>query len=83
VNLTKLLPLVTQLGSYLKLALDYYADAKAAGLIVDADSVAIFLRVKLDSWDPQVNGKPLLDDATRNAAARFLAGVAVNFVGAP
>jgi hypothetical protein len=39
----------------------------------------MFLENKMASWDPKLNRKSLLDSETRSAAARFLAGVAVNF----
>jgi hypothetical protein len=79
---TKFLPLVSQLGQYLKLGIDHYADLRAAGKEAGPEIIAAFLRVKLDGWDPKVGGKDLLDNPTRDAAARFLAGVAVNFAGA-
>ncbi len=41
--------------------------------------IAAFLQMKMTDWNPQVGGKVLIDDETRAAAARFLAGVAVNF----
>lgn len=78
----KFIPLVSQLGNYLKLGIDHYADLRAAGQEAGPELVAAFLRVKLDDWDPKANGKTLLDDPTRDAAARFLAGIAVNFAGA-
>jgi hypothetical protein len=76
----KFLPLVKQLGTYLKMGMDHYADLKAAGEDASPEIVAFFLREKMESWDPQVAGQPLLDDPTRDAGARFLAGVAVKFV---
>lgn len=79
---SKLLPFVTQLGRYLKMAIDHYADLRAAGKDAGPEIISLFLQDKLQSWDPQVNGKSLLDDPTRHAAARFLAGVAINFAGA-
>lgn len=81
-NPMKLLPLVSKLGEYLKLGVDHYVMLKAAGPDAGPDVVAAFLLVKMEGWDPQLNGKRLLDAETRQAAARFLAGVAVNFVGA-
>lgn len=79
--LTKFLPLVSQLGNYLKLGIDHYADLRAAGSQAGPEVVAMFIRAKLSDWNPKASGKELLDDPTRDAAARFLAGVAVNFVG--
>jgi hypothetical protein len=77
----QLLPLVTQLGTYLKLGMDHYVALKAAGSEASVEVVASFLLMKLETWDPKVGSKHLLDGETRKAASRFLAGVAVNFVG--
>lgn len=78
----KFLPLVKELGIYLKLGMDHYADLRAAGAEASPEIVAFFLREKMNAWNPKVGNQPLLDDATRDAAARFLAGVAINFVSA-
>lgn len=77
--LPKLIPLIQQIGTYLKLGADHYADLRAAGQDAGPDVIAVFLQMKMMDWSPQVGGKVLLDDETRAAAARFLAGVAVNF----
>lgn len=78
----KFLPLVKQLGIYLKMGMDHYADLRAAGEAASPEIVAFFLQEKMESWDPQVAGESLLDEPTRAAGARFLAGVAVKFVSA-
>ncbi len=78
----KFLPLVKQLGTYLKMGMDHYADLRAAGEDASPEIVAFFLQEKMESWDPQVAGESLLDEPTRAAGARFLAGVAVKFVSA-
>ena len=75
----KLMPLITKLGSYLKLGLDQYAFLKNQGKEANADIIAAFLLIKMADWDPVVGEKSLLDDPTREAAARFLSGVAINF----
>tara|TARA_Y100000310_G_scaffold303569_2_gene342032 strand:+ start:2232 stop:2483 length:252 start_codon:yes stop_codon:yes gene_type:complete len=77
---TSVLPLVGQLGSYLKMGADHYSDLKQAGTEAGPDLVAVFLQAKMGDWDPQVNGQAILDEATKEAGARFLAGVAVNLV---
>jgi hypothetical protein len=82
VSMTKLLPLVTQLGNYLKMGADHYSDLRSAGKEAGPEVIAMYLRLKLDSWDPKLNNKSLLDDETKDAASRFLAGVACNFAGA-
>ena len=79
VKLSQFLPLVSQLGAYLKTGIDHYADLRAAGEDADPDIIAFFLHAKMADWNPKASGKSLLDPETRTAAARFLAGVAVNF----
>lgn len=80
-NVSQLMPLVIQLGQHLKGAVDHYAMLKAAGTVAGPDAVAVFLEEKMATWNPVLAGKTLLDPDTKKAAARFLAGVAVNFTG--
>lgn len=75
---TALLPLVMQLGTYVKAAADHYANLREIGKNPDPDLIAAFIKVKLDEWDPKLQGKTLLDEATRSAGSRFLAGLVVN-----
>jgi hypothetical protein len=77
-NKMKMLPLVAKLGEYLKEAFDHYVEMKAAGVEVDADTVAAFMAEQMKSWEPKISGKDLLDSDTRKAACRFVAGVATN-----
>lgn len=77
----KILPHLTQIGNYLKLGIDHYADLRAAGKAAGPDLVALYLEEKMKAWDPIVNDKKLLDPETRKAAARFLAGLAINLSG--
>ena len=77
----KLLPLVAQLGQYLKAGIDHYADLRAAGKQAGPEIVAAFLYEKMKSWNPTLHSSELLDEDTRRAAARFLAGIAINFTG--
>jgi hypothetical protein len=79
VPLTKFLPLVSQLGNYLKLGLDHYAFLKNEGKEAGPDVLAAFVELKMADWDPKLGNKRLLDPTTRSSAARFLAGVVVNF----
>ena len=81
-NMSQMLPLVTQLGTYLKTGIDHYSDLRAAGGSASPDMVAVFLKEKMSAWNPKVGKKELLDDETKTAAARFLAGVAINFSNA-
>ena len=73
-----LIPLVAKLGGYAKQGLDHYAALRAAGMTVTPDVLAVFLADRMSAWDPIVSGRALLDTPTRDAAARFLAGVVFN-----
>lgn len=73
-----LLPLVMKLGDYLKVGFEHYVALKAAGTNMTPDMLAAFISMQMTSWNPDFQGKKLLDEETRHAAARFLAGVAMN-----
>ena len=73
-----MIPLVARLGKYLRSGFDQYVALKASGIEPSADVIAAFLEVKMEDWNPKVQGKPILDDDTRSACARFLGGVAYN-----
>jgi len=75
---SKLLPLLMKLGSYFTQGLDYYVLLRSQGQDIGADGVALFISSKMETWDPTILGKKALDPETREAAARMLAGVAVN-----
>jgi len=77
-NPMAMLPLVSKLGEYLKEGFEHYALLLASGQRLTPEMLAVFLSMKMANWNPQMNGKPLMDDDTRQAAARFLAGVAIN-----
>ena len=79
ISMSTLLPIVTKLGDFLKMAISHYATLQGIPVEQRPDIIAMFLQSQMEGWDPKANGKPLLDDDTRAAAARFLAGVAVNF----
>ncbi len=79
ISFSKMMPHLTKIGSFLKLGADHYADLRAAGEEASPEVIAAFLHLKMMDWNPKVGGKVLLDDETRAAAARFLAGLAVNF----
>lgn len=79
--LSKFLPLVTQLGNYLKAGIDHYAVLKAAGKDASVAIISLYLQEQMATWHPKLGDKALLDDETRAAAARFLAGVVVNLGG--
>lgn len=70
-----MLPLVMQLGGYLKAAADHYANLKALGNAPDPDLLASFILLKLNDWHP---ASLKLDDKTKAAGARFLAGLVIS-----
>lgn len=73
-----ILPLLTKLGEYAKLAIIRAATDAANGLKPDPDKLAEYLEKEMADWNPTVKGRSLADPETRKAAARFLAGVACN-----
>lgn len=73
-----LLPLVMKLGDYLKSGFEHYVALKSAGTDMSPDMLSAFIAMQMTSWSPEFQGKKLLDEETRHAAARFLAGVAMN-----
>jgi len=77
-NKAKLLPLVIKLGDYLKQGFDHYVELKASGVEVDPDLISAFISTKMEVWSPQLNGKDILDPDTKEAAVRFVSGVAFN-----
>lgn len=79
-NLSDFFGVVSKLGDHLRVAVE-----RAADFDLDREKLAVFLTLHMQTWDPEVRGRKLLDDDARRACAAFLAGVAVNFVsrGAP
>lgn len=77
-NAASLLPLAARLGELIAQAITRYGELRAAGLEVTPDVLAAFVLVQMIGWNPQVMGRTVLDDETRTALARFLAGVAFN-----
>jgi hypothetical protein len=73
-----LLSIAPKLAELLKDAVGHYGDLRAAGMTVSPEVLAAYLAVRVGSWNPTVAGKPALDDETRGAMCRFLAGVAFN-----
>lgn len=75
-----LLPLVARLGDFLRSAGEQAKRAVASGAVVAPDVIASALDREMAGWSPTIAGREVLDAETRRAAARFLAGVAVNVV---
>ena len=74
----KLIPLIIQLGDYLKIGFEHYTQLKLMGQHLSVDGLAIFIFTQMKEWDPKVNGSSILDADTKRSASRFLAGVAIN-----
>jgi hypothetical protein len=77
----KIFPMFIDLGRYLKMGMDHYADLRSVQGAVDPQLVSAYLRVKIDKWEPEVNGRKILDASTKDAGARFIAGLACNLAG--
>jgi len=74
-----LLGVLKQLGSYQQLAFQRALTNAAHGAVTDPDQLGAWLANEMKDWNPTLKGRRLSDDATKKAAARFLAGVACNF----
>jgi hypothetical protein len=77
-----LLSIAPQLVAYLKDGVDHYVMLRAAGKEASAQLITMHLEAQMTNWDPRIGGVALLDPETRQAAARFLAGVATNIASA-
>ena len=73
-----LLGIAPKLADLLRVGIEHYGDLRAQGGEVTADGIALYLAIRAESWDPLIAGKHALDEATRIAMCRFLAGVAFN-----
>jgi len=80
-NSFEFLPLITQLGQYLKSGMDTYAQVKSSGNSITPDALGAYLFQQMDGWDPELQGRKVLDSETKMAGARFLAGVVINMTG--
>jgi hypothetical protein len=77
-NKMKMLPLVAKLGEYLKIGFEHYQLLESTKSEVNTELLTLYLSEQMIDWNPKLNGKMLLDEDTRAAACRFVAGVAVN-----
>lgn len=85
INAFKMLPFAKELLNFLQEGVQdgsiIWNDLKPT---IDEDmireKIAEKIAVKMVYWQPQYDGKELLDEATRKAGARFLAGVVINLV---
>lgn len=76
----QLIPALTELRDFLRQGFEHVVAAHAEGRPVSADDTARFLagHTPLGNWNPTVMGAPVLDDKTRKAGIRFVAGVSYN-----
>lgn len=81
-KLSALLPALSSLRKYLEQAVEYAEAQRKQGLPVDPNVITFFLVTRMQDWDPKINRVHVLDPPTRQAAARFLGGVAANLVSA-
>ena len=72
--------LLRKLGEYLQAAIKRAALESAAGNRPDPEKIAEWLTDEMKDWDPKIKGRALADQATRQAAARFLSGIACNLI---
>jgi len=77
IALTTLLPLVSKLGTYLSVGVEHYSALRQQGQTLSPDLLAAVLLIKMNEWRPVVKGQEIVDDDTRAAGARFLAGIAI------
>jgi len=77
-DMRKLLPLVMKLGNFLKEGYDHYIDHRQLDDSLSKQDVADFIYVKMESWNPLIKGKEILDEDIKKAAAQFVAGLAIN-----
>jgi hypothetical protein len=85
INTFQMLPLAKSLLEFLQTGVNEGSiifDEK--GIVVDMnvarEQIADKLVIKMKDWKPVYQGKELLDDPTKMAGARFLAGVATSLL---
>jgi|DEB0MinimDraft_3_1074331.scaffolds.fasta_scaffold06607_3 hypothetical protein len=71
------LPFAISFLSYLQVTLD---ELKKNGITIDEEHLQNFVKDKIASWNPQINGMDILDEKTRKYAHLFIAGVALNLM---
>ncbi len=61
----------------MKKGFEHYAQLAIVGTVLTPESLSNFLYVQMSSWKPQIKNVEVLDEPTKKALARFLAGVAI------
>jgi len=72
--------ILKKLGDFLQEGVKQAAVISATGMTPTPDMIAAWLEDQMSEWNPEIKGRKLADPETRQAAARFLAGVACNLV---
>lgn len=76
-NYRSVMPFAISLLSHLQSSVD---ELKKRGVVIDEDNFAEFVKDKISSWNPQINGVDILDEKTKKYAHLFIAGVALNLM---
>lgn len=75
----QLIPTMIKLGEYLKKAYEHRINLRAEhNMEIDEETLAKYLGLLMNDWNPCVDEKPVLDKETKAHLAKFLAGVACN-----
>jgi hypothetical protein len=71
-----LLPLGARMVTLIKGGMDHYVTM--SGIPQESRRVLLvaWIDAQMDEWNPVIKGVPVLDDETKEAAARFMGGVA-------
>lgn len=85
INTFQMLPLAKSLLDFLQTGVNMGTIiVNEQGITIDADlarqQIADKLVLEMKDWKPQYQGKELLDEQTRMAGARFLAGVSISLL---
>ena len=78
IDATAFVGLAPKIASLLKEASAAYSAIKESGEEPSPEMISFLLLAKMDGWNPTVKGVAVLDEDTKSAGARFLAGVGCN-----
>ena len=70
----ELMRLLSRIGEFLEKA------QRQAPKCASADELAVWLGEQMADWNPEYQGRKVVDNPTRAAAVRFLAGIAYGLV---
>jgi orotate phosphoribosyltransferase len=80
ISVYSMLPFGKSLLQFLETAINAGVSVSDGAIAIDRDTMAQQivekLKIEMKDWQPQINGVAVLDDETKLAAAKFLAGVA-------